>query len=190
MYTNNKIATVSQLALCFLFTRHTSSQTWSDRHNQINGDVLVMLSSYNSHSTLKQIIATASYLQCKLYLINKFSWAYSHVCSYTHSSQLRICVQLHTIPSFLHSMPQQAWSIRYDQITVGVLGWHYTYDIHILNNYACEQLHTREFTREQHPCTQHTNFTLQLSCTVLFGGEYSFNRSCVHSLWCWYFQNN
>ena len=107
-----------------------------------------MLSSYLSKSVntvqtalYRNItIATAGQLQCKLYLINKFSQPNSCVHSYTHSQQLATNPHVRTILSFLHSMLQQTWSILYDQITGGVPGQHSKYVIHILNNYTCEKL--------------------------------------------------
>ena len=78
-------------------------------------------------------------------------------------------LHVHVILSFLHSMSQQTLSFCYDQITGGVLGQHSLYDIHIFNNYNCEQpSHTHEkLTSNMHVRTRHTSFTLQLCHTIV-----------------------
>ena len=58
-------------------------------------------------------------------------------------------LHVHTFLYFLHLMSQQIWSICYDQIAGSVPGQHSTHDIHILDNYTCEQpRHTHELTRK------------------------------------------
>ena len=65
---------------------------------------------------------------------------------------------------------QQTWSIRYDQITGGVLAstllmiYPYTLQFYLHVAKAELQVHSQE-THKQHVCTRHTSFTLKLSCT-------------------------
>ena len=141
-----------QLAICFHFTQRPSSQTWCNHHEQINGDVLHdiiiipikkihYITQYTETALYGNIItATASQLQCKLYL-NKFSQPYSHIHCYMYSSQLVMNLHVCTYYPLLSSLNVlvQTWSIHYDQITGGVPGQHSTYHVHILNNHTCKQ---------------------------------------------------